>query len=130
MALPVKINQARTADGEPLRLGLQKRMKHLLKTRNALVHKRGVKRIRHRRAFRRGLREVLRELAAEAGRIKRQRQAFKATPAARNEADAVTRVATGTSGTAGAHQVLVRLRVQEAHPGADGDNPSGEVYRA
>lgn len=74
VSLPVKINRARTADGEPLSRGLQKRMKHLQRTRNALVHKRGDNRIRHRRAFLDGLDEVLRELAVETERVQLQRQ--------------------------------------------------------
>ena len=125
VALPVKMRLARTADGGPLSLGLQKRMKHLIKTRNALVHKRDVHAIRHRRAFRDGLKKVLRELAAEADRIQLQRQAIKVPPAARNS-ESVTRVATG-SGT-GAQVLAVRLRVHEAQF-PDG-TPSDEVYRA
>ena len=72
--LPVKIRCARTAKGEPLRLDLQKRMKHLIRTRNALVHKRDVSEIRHRRDFQVALEEVLRELAVEADRVRLRRR--------------------------------------------------------
>ncbi len=65
VALPEKIRLARTANGEPLSLDLQTRMKHLVKARNALVHKRHENAIRDRRAFRRELKGVLRELAVE-----------------------------------------------------------------
>ena len=77
VALPVKMRLARTADGEALSASVQKRMKHLIRTRNQLVHKRDEHAIRHRRAFRQGLTAVLRELAAEADRIELQRQASK-----------------------------------------------------
>jgi hypothetical protein len=63
--LPVKMRMAKTANGEPLNPALQKRMKHLLKTRNAIVHKRHINTIRDRRAFLRELDEVLHELAME-----------------------------------------------------------------
>jgi len=74
VSLPDKMRLARTADGEPLNACLQKRMRSLVRTRNALVHKRDENEIRHRRAFLDALKEVLRELEIEANLVRQQRQ--------------------------------------------------------
>ena len=133
-SLPVKIRLARTADGEPLSAGLIKRMKHLMKVRNALVHRRHVNAITHRRAFVEHLEEVLRELATETDRIQRQRQGLVAGPPARKvDAVASELVPTGTGAQvlpAGTRIVRVwQRRAAELDPGR-ADSTEAEVFRA
>lgn len=85
VSLPVKMRMARTADGEPLSPGLMKNMKHVLKIRNALVHKRHVNALGpYRHTFIARLDEVLRELATEKERLELQRQGSTVPPPAAN----------------------------------------------
>ena len=111
VALPVKIRCARTTTGAPLSLGVQKRMTRLVRTRNALVHRRHESAIRHRAEFVRDLDVVLRELASEisAATPRKSRRflvaitGFRAAQRSRGRAQVMARV--GESGAGGAAEV-------------------------
>ena len=115
VGLAIKVRLARTVDGEPLSAGLRKRVKHLVKIRNALVHKRAVDAIPHRRAFVTRLEEVLRELAVEKDRIQRERRGVTVAAQARRADAQATRANEAT--TAGG-RALARVQEQEVAAGA------------
>ena len=96
VTLGVKMRAARTCDGKPLRTELLKHMKHFLKTRNSLLHKRDVNVIRLRRDFLSSLEEVLYELALEMKRVQQRRSGLNALPTG-HRVDNVTSTAARTA---------------------------------
>ena len=62
VGLHEKISAARTAQGQPLSAGVQKRMRYLVTIRNQLVHDREVNAIPDRASFAAGFEEVEAEL--------------------------------------------------------------------